>query len=417
MLTDALHSDAPGGSRRVVQELAGGLVARGNRVTLVAPRQRGDEPPCRDQDGIRVYRYGNGGKGMRALPKLLTEERQALTALVRDAAGYPFDILNVHFSYFHLPALLPFSSRLAPVTVRSFYGPWAAEGLVEQAPRRARDPRSAGAWARFKARSSIEQRSLDRSDHIIALSDHSIRELTDLYNVPREKISLVPGGVDYRQFTPPTVPKADLRRQLGLPIDGQMILTVRRLAARMGIGNLIAAMPDVLRALPVKPHLVIVGQGRMREELERQVADLGLEQWVHFAGFVPDADLPLYYQAADLFALPTRSLEGFGLITLEAFASGLPVVGTPVGATPELLSQIDERLILRDTSAGAIAEGIVRYFTDVQKELAPRSLRELVLSTYTWATVVAQTETVYEHALAATDQCRQRRPYPSADVA
>jgi len=195
MLTDALHSDAPGGSRRVVQELAGGLVARGNRVTLVAPRQRGDEPPCRDQDGIRVYRYGNGGKGMRALPKLLTEERQALTALVRDAAGYPFDILNVHFSYFHLPALLPFSSRLAPVTVRSFYGPWAAEGLVEQAPRRARDPRSAGAWARFKARSSIEQRSLDRSDHIIALSDHSIRELTDLYNVPREKISLVPGGV------------------------------------------------------------------------------------------------------------------------------------------------------------------------------------------------------------------------------
>jgi len=59
----------------------------------------------------------------------------------------------------------------------------------------------------------------------------------------------------------------------------------------------------------------------------------------------------------------------------------------------------------------------VRYFTDVQKELAPRSLRELVLSTYTWATVVAQTETVYEHALAATDQCRQRRPYPSADVA
>jgi glycosyltransferase involved in cell wall biosynthesis len=55
---------------------------------------------------------------------------------------------------------------------------------------------------------------------------------------------------------------------------------------------------------------------------------------VYFAGFVPDDELPLYYQAADLFVLPTRSLEGFGLITLEAFASELPVVGTPVEQHP-----------------------------------------------------------------------------------
>ena len=70
-------------------------------------------------------------------------------------------------------------------------------------------------------------------------------------------------------------------------------------------------------------------------------AQLGLDKHVTFLGFVPDADLPRYYQAADVFVLPTRELEGFGLVTAEALACGTPVLGTPVGATPELLEPLD----------------------------------------------------------------------------
>jgi glycosyltransferase involved in cell wall biosynthesis len=132
--------------------------------------------------------------------------------------------------------------------------------------------------------------------------------------------------------------------------------------------------------------------------LEAQVAALGLQNCVYFAGFVPDDELPLYYQAADLFVLPTRSLEGFGLITLEAFASELPVVGTPVGATPELLAQADPRLILSGSRPETIASGIVRYFRELQGTLAPESLSKLVSGKYTWATMVSRTELVYEQA-------------------
>jgi len=398
MLTEALYEDAPGGSRRVVKELAEGLAARGHRVTLLAPRFHGDEPARSERHGVCIHRYGNGRRGTRGLPRLIVEGRRAL-ALARCDNGGPFDILHAHFAYSHLPALLPYAAPLARATVRSFYGPWASEGLAEASTRRPSDIKAAAqTWTVFHGRDLIERRSLARADHIIALSDYSIGQLTRSYSVPRAAITLVPGAVDHHYFTPPTTSKADIRRQLGLPVDGPIILTVRRLAARMGLDNLIAALPRMLAEAPTA-CLVIVGQGALRPRLEAQASALGLSQSILFTGFVADADLPLYYQAADLFVLPTRALEGFGLITLEAFASGLPVVGTPIGATPELLAQVDTRLILDGTSADAIAKGIVRYVSGVEGKIDVDVLRALVLTTYTWEAVVSQTETVYDNVL------------------
>lgn len=397
-LAEALYRDAPGGSRRVIKELSEGLAARGHRVTVLAPRFHGDESDADEQDGVHIRRYGNRRGRAGGLPRLVAEGYQTLVALRREA-GAPFDVLHAHFAYSHLPALLPHPTRLAHATIRSFYGPWASEGLAESNTRRPGDIKAAvRTWAVFHGRDLIERRSLARADHIIALSDYSIGQLTRSYSVPRAAITLVPGAVDHRYFTPPTTSKADIRRRLGLPVDGPIILTVRRLAARMGLHNLIAAMPRVLAEAPTA-RLVIVGQGALRPRLEAQASALGLSQSILFTGFVADADLPLYYQAADLFVLPTRSLEGFGLITLEAFASGLPVVGTPIGATPELLAQVDKRLVLRDTSPDAIATGIVRYFAEIASHLAPETLGELVLAKYTWDMVVTQTEIVYEQAV------------------
>ena len=398
MLTDFLYEDAPGGSRRVVKEVAEGLAAREHRVTIVVPRWDGDDAERDERGGVAIYRYGHGDRGLRALPALVSDGRRVLAELRREQ-GHPFDILHAHFAYSHLPALFSRRLDLAWATARSFYGPWALEGLAERGPRRQGDVKDAlGQWAEFRGRSLVEARSLAHADATIALSDYSVRQLMGTYNMQRSAVTFVPGGVDTHRFTPPGASKDEARCRLGLPIAGPLVLTVRRLAARMGLDNLIAAMPHVVRSLPVHPHLVIVGQGQHRARLEAQVAALGLENDVSFAGFVPDDELPLYYQSADLFVLPTRSLEGFGLITLEAFASGLPVVGTPVGATPELLAQVDRRLILDGSGPEAIATGIVRYFRELQGVLAPEALRKLVSSTYTWATMVSRTESVYEQA-------------------
>ncbi len=400
VLTDALHSDAPGGSRRVVKELTEGLIRCECQVTVVAPRWKDDDAAHSEENGVVIRRYGRGRQGLRGAPRLVGAGRHLLLEMQRASPG--FDIMHVHFAYAHLPALLLPTMPVEPITIRTFYGPWALEGAVEEGPQRANALGSAvRTRMRFVARSSVERRSLAQSQRIIALSTYSSKQLTELYDVSPEKITHIPGGVDHRRFVPLNGSKVDLRRRLGLPDTGPVLLTVRRLAARMGLDSLIAAMPMVLNALTEKPHLVIVGQGHLRPQLERQVQSLGLKPWVHFTGFVPDADLPAYYQAADVFVLPTRSLEGFGLITLEALSTGIPVLGTPAGATPELLAQVDPRLTFHGVTSDAMATGIVGYFTHLHGLMHPRVLRELILAKYTWESVVSQTRDVYRDALSS----------------
>src|SRR5437667_11474023 len=104
----------------------------------------------------------------------------------------------------------------------------------------------------------------------------------------------------------------------------------------MGLDLLIRAMAILKRDRP-EALLLIGGVGSVGQELESFSEALGLREQVRFLGFIPDEALPLYYQAADVFILATRELEGFGLVTVEALAGGTPVLGTAVGAAPEVL--------------------------------------------------------------------------------
>ena len=127
----------------------------------------------------------------------------------------------------------------------------------------------------------------------------------------------------------------------------------------------------------------------MRDALAAAVRERELVDRVHLLGRVPEETLPQLYRAADLFVLPTESLEGFGLVTIEALASGTPVVATPVGATPEILEQLDKDLIGAGTSSQAIASGIRRFLersASTRAELAQRG-RELCERRYGWERV------------------------------
>ena len=187
-------------------------------------------------------------------------------------------------------------------------------------------------WPRCGWRSA---RACAGPTRIHVMSDFSVSLLWKLYRIPAERIVKIPGGVDVERFQP-AADRRQVRAGLGLPLDSPLLLTVRNLEARMGLDTLLAAMVR-LGAPVARASVLIGGAGSLREALERQVGQLGLDKHVTFLGFVPDAELPRYYQAADVFVLPTRELEGFGLVTVEALACGTPVLGTPVGATPELL--------------------------------------------------------------------------------
>jgi glycosyltransferase involved in cell wall biosynthesis len=178
-----------------------------------------------------------------------------------------------------------------------------------------------------------------------------------------------------------------------------VLLTVRRLVPRMGLDNLLEAVALLKPRLP-QLRLLIGGVGGLRDRLEALSAAKGLRETVKFLGAISEADLSAYYQAADLFVLPTLALEGFGLATLEALACGTPVVGTPAGATPEILAPLEPRLVAADVSARAIAEAVRGAIEgQLTAEVMRQRCREYIERGYSWKLCVERHEAVYMQCL------------------
>jgi glycosyltransferase involved in cell wall biosynthesis len=160
----------------------------------------------------------------------------------------------------------------------------------------------------------------------------------------------------------------------------------------MGLDALVRAVGVVRRDLPVR--LIVGGVGALRSHLEDLARSLGVTDIVRFAGLIPEADLPRYYGAADCFVLPTRELEGFGLVTVEALACGTPVLATPVGATPEILAPLAPEFLTDDASPEALARGIRRVAPLVDDAGFRARCRAHAERHYGWPAAVARLETL-----------------------
>jgi glycosyltransferase involved in cell wall biosynthesis len=201
----------------------------------------------------------------------------------------------------------------------------------------------------------LERIAVGHADVIVVLSEYSRGIVLARHPSAAGRVVLVRGGVDYDAFA--NGDGAATRVEYGIPGDRPFVLTVRRLEPRMGVEELLRAV-GILRDKGVEVTVGVAGTGASGPSLEQLAHRLGLNQHVRFFGRVPDADLPGLYAAADLFVLPTVAYEGFGMSTVEALAAGTPVVGTPVGATPEILSPLDPQLVSRSTRPEDLAAAI-----------------------------------------------------------
>ena len=177
-----------------------------------------------------------------------------------------------------------------------------------------------------------------------------------------------------------------------------MLLAVRRLVRRMGLDRLIEAMAT-LRQKQVDAVLYIVGKGPERLALEELVRRHGLEDTVRFAGFVPDELLPVAYRAADLVVVPTAALEGFGLIAVEALASGTPVLVTPVGGLPEVVSGLSPDLVLPGSDADSIASGLAASLTMPGRLPDEAACRRYAEANFAWPVISERIAAVYRELI------------------
>lgn len=285
----------------------------------------------------------------------------------------PIDVLYTHFSPYALGPALEAKKRNIPV-VMSFHGPWANELGVEKLDLVNR--------LRNSVARKIEMSTYQLGDRFIVLSQFFKDILHESYGIPLDKIEIVPGATNIDNFKPAS-DRQKTRAGLNIPSDRFVVLTVRRLVKRMGLLNLLEAWKTVVLEEP-NSLLLIGGRGPLADELKEKIREYGLEQHVRLLGYVPEDQLPLYYQSSDLFVVPTQALEGFGLITIEALASGVPVVATPIGGNKEILTPFDSRFLFKDTSADAIAEGLVRLYRERETWPTSEVCRNFVLSKYTW---------------------------------
>ncbi|QSO45436.1 glycosyltransferase family 4 protein [Alicyclobacillus mengziensis] len=302
-------------------------------------------------------------------------------------SGQTYDVWNPHFSYYAWGAVnRPLFCEIPMVT--HFHGPWAYESKVEHG--------GLLQQTRFAIQKAIEKRVYRASDQFIVLS-HAFKDvLVDNYDVPADRVHVIPGGVDVRRFCPGD-DEGRVRQELNLPQDKTILVSVRRLAHRMGLDRLIHAVSTLRHDFP-KLLLVIIGTGGLERELRALVTELGVEAHVYFAGRVSDEDLPKYYQAADLSVVPSVAFEGFGLITTESLACGTPVVGTPVGGIREVLQGLDGEMLCPGSSVPHLVEGLGRALGHVSRLPTAEQCRAYVLQNYTWDVIIPQIKEVFVSA-------------------
>ena len=251
-------------------------------------------------------------------------------------------------------------------------------------------------------RKLLEKRVLRKSDHTVVLSEYTKRKLEKAYGLSPTKIHTIPGGVDLNRFRPHD-DKQSFRNRLGIPNSHFTLLTVRNLEPRMGLENLILAFKKVVED-KTDTFLILGGEGPLAPELKSLAREVGIADLVKFTGFIPEEELPSYYQVADLFVLPTTELEGFGLVTVEALASGLPVLGTPVGGTKEILAHMGPEFLFEDATPDSMAELILKSMQTWATNPEPynqisRKCRKVAEKYYSWNAHVTKLENLFQLAI------------------
>ena len=292
-------------------------------------------------------------------------------------------LIASHFSLYVFP-LLDFFWRHPHVV--HFHGPWADESAAEGESSRA---------VYFKQ--TIERVTYATARRFVVLSKAFRDVLITRYRIREDRIDIVPGGVQADAFKT-GLSRAEARERLGWPKDRIILLTVRRLARRMGLENFIEAIGQLRQKEPTI-LAVLAGTGPLAGELAALVERKNLQEHVRLVGFVPDADLPVAYRAADASVVPSIALEGFGLIVLESLAAGTPAIVTPVGGLPEAVSALSKDLILDGSSPAQLADGLAARLAALERLPSESACQAYAKDNFDWPVIANKVIRVYERCL------------------
>jgi glycosyltransferase involved in cell wall biosynthesis len=402
------HSDplaAPGepdagGQCLYEAQVSANLATQGHEMRAFT-RHWGDKPEQEDiATGARVFRIAMGPEGFLRkedlgphLPAFAAELLKAHGAWLAEA-----DVFHGHYWDGGATALMVALALGKPLVFTSHsLGALKRDRLPDEAPDCSQ--------FRYDLRIRAESRILAAADKVIALSGNERDALMVRYGCAPDKIEIVPGGVDVESFSP-CADKRALQRQLGFDTDF-MLFTAGRLDPRKGFLELLESLDvaaqrvsqtgqTVTFCLPAGPERPNPEERAYRDALVGRARELRIERHIHWFQRLDDDALKTYYRAADLFLCPSH-YEPFGLVLVEAFASGTPVVATRHGGPVDIVSPGVDGYLANPLNPEEFGGRIADFLRapEAQRQAMGKAAHDKAHQRYAWSAVARAIAQVY----------------------
>lgn len=361
-----------GGVESHVESLSRELAARGHEVTVVTTRHTASSPARESRDGFDV---------VRVKPRLIAMRTPIAPKIRTVLRPLPADVIHAHL----------------PPPLSAHYAADAAEErgipLVLTYHCDVELPSPFGSLLETLYRRSLGASTLRRASKVVVTTRTYAATSRSVW---RYNPVVIPNAVDAHRFHP-EVDGAALRKTLKIPPGRSLVLLVGRIVPHKGVEHFVEAARYVPNA-----QFLIAGEGSSVETMERLAATLGVEDRVRFLGRISQENLPKLYAACDVFVLPSVSrLEAFGIVALEAMATGKPVVVADIPGVREVIEDGKEGLLADPVNPRDLAgkiHGLLENPT-LRKEMGQRG-REKVLALFTVERVTDQLLSVYDSVLA-----------------
>jgi 1,4-alpha-glucan branching enzyme len=391
MLSWEYPPNVMGGLGRHVAELSPALVQQGVELHVVTPTVKKQDIPIVRDHGVVVHWVFTPTIGVESLDiyarATIINKALADYALLLPQIYGSYDLIHVH----------DWLTGFAGITLQQNWG--CPLVVTIHATEQGRSRGHLNNQLQF-AIDGAERELIRSASSIIVCSEFMSREMKNLFQVPADKLQVIPNAVNIETMPDGHTPGdiAAFRTKYADPGD-LIVFTISRLVYEKGVHRLVQAAPRILAECP-QARILIAGRGPEAEYLQQQARDLGVAERVNFIGFISDDDRNLIFGSAACAVFPSL-YEPFGIVALEAMAFNCPVVVSQVGGFAEIVKHTETGVTVYPDDAGSIAWGVLHILQhqDLARGYAIKA-RQTIDLVFNWPRVAQLTELVYRHVLA-----------------
>ncbi len=371
VVADVSSASVHGGAERMLHHHIRALVAAGKQVTILTRQPTPDDALMAEITHLAVVEHRlpfSGHKGYQGLKQLKSEARLWWQKHQNDfdvvVAEQPFVMWALMQAGCDLPRLqVCFSFAFEEYETR--YGltmTWKHKLAIA-------------------AMRKLEAKVYQSADRLMGLSQFTQDRLQDFFHISAEHGVVNPAAAEaVAAFDDEK--REQYRHDLGWTTP--VITTLRNLVPRTGV-DLLIQVAAIVKAKRADVRFVVMGDGVLRDSMQKLAEDLDVADVVEFTGFLAEQDVQQRLIASDVFMVPTRGLEGFGLVTLEANVCGTPVLATPISANKELVPTVIHNQLAENASPLALAEKLMWMLDNPVVATQRKQVQDDVMTKYNWA--------------------------------